>query len=114
MEPCSFLAKNERIAAAVATGIIQIIISLTIREDNLAALAFTLLRVCQLSVDVTILLFDVKMILTWSTTLTIKKVKSVDNVTNLEIISLFMKYPRKLMVSLNRASVQIAVIKMEA
>lgn len=42
-----------------------------------------------------------------------KKVKSVDNVTNRKIISVFMKYPRKIMVSLNRANVKIAVIKME-
>ena len=55
-----------------------------------------------------------KIVLTWSTTLIMKKVNSVDNATNRKIISLFLKHPADVMILLNAASAQVPVIKMEA
>ena len=43
-------------------------------------------------------------ILTWSTTLIMKKVNSVDNATNQKIIFLLLKYPTNVMILLNTVS----------
>ena len=43
-------------------------------------------------------------ILTWSTTLIMKKVNSVDNATNQKIIFFLLKYPTNVMILLNTVS----------